>query len=131
MITNYKRFNKYIIRRIKIRDVNDYINDNYKNSEVSTIESIKYRMRRFIRIINQEEDLHYSEKNKRCKPNNSSSNPKDELISKFSYINQINDLLEFLLFYFFYFIGLNYSFIVRILIKDFKSSFKSLILRKG
>lgn len=131
LITNYKRFNKYIIRRIKISDVNDYINDNYKNAEVSTIESIKYRMRRFIRIINQEKYLDYSEKIKRYKPNNSSSITKDELISIFNYINQKNDLLEFLLFYFFYFIGLNYSFIARILIKDFKSSFKSLILRKG
>lgn len=131
LIKNYKRFNKYIIRRIKITDVNEYINDNYKNAKISTIESIKYRMRRFIRIINQEEDLDYSEKIQRSKSNNISSIAKDELISIFNYINQKNDLLAFLLFYFFYFIGLNYSFIARILIKDFKSSFKTLIIRKG
>lgn len=131
LIKNYKRFNKYIIRRIKITDVNEYINDNYKNAKISTIESIKYRMRRFIRIINQEEDLDYSEKIQRSKSNNIPSIAKDELISIFNYINQKNDLLAFLLFYFFYFIGLNYSFIARILIKDFKSSFKTLIIRKG
>ena len=131
LINNYKRFNKYIIRRIKINDVNEYINNNYKNASISTIESIKYRMRRFARIINQEDDLDYSEKIQRNKSNNSFSITKEELISIFNYINQKNDLLSFLLFYFFYFIGLNYSFISRILIKDFKSSFKSLIIRKG
>lgn len=39
--------------------------------------------------------------------------------------------MSLLLIYFIYFIGLNYSFISRILIKDFKSSFKLLILKKG
>lgn len=131
LLKNYKRFNKYIIRRIKISDVNEYIINNYKNASISTIESIKYRMRRFTRIINQEVDLDYSEKIQRSKPNNTFLITKDELISIFTYITQKNDLFSFLLFYFFYFIGLNYSFISRILIKDFKSSFKSLIIRKG
>lgn len=59
---NFEIFQKYIIKRIKITDVEDFINDKYKDSKPSTIANLKSRMRKFIRIINKEPNLDYSQK---------------------------------------------------------------------
>ena len=133
LFSNYKKYNKYIIKRIKMSDVEDFIFERYKNSKPSTIYNIKSRMRRFIRIINNEPHIDYSRKIFRPKSNVSTTSllSKQELFLLLRDLNKSKDSFSIILLYFLYFLGLNYSFIARILLTDFKSNFTLLILKKG
>ena len=132
LIDNYQKFKKYNIGRIKIKDVEDFIADQYKNANPSTVANIKSRMRKFIRIINNEPNLDFSEKIMRPKRISDTSNfSKQELLLFLYDLNISDDIFSALLFYFIYFIGLNYSLVARILLKDLKASFRMLILKKG
>lgn len=132
LIDNYQKFKKYNIGRIKMKDVEDFIADQYKNSNPSTVANIKSRMRKFIRIINNEPNLDFSEKIMRPKTiSDTSIFSKQELLLFLYDLNISDDIVSVLLFYFLYFIGLNYSLVARILLKDLKASFGMLILKKG
>ena len=67
IIDNYKNYNKFIIKRIKVKDIEDFINDKYRTAQPSTIANIKSRIRRFVRIINNEPKLDFSKKIQRPK----------------------------------------------------------------
>ena len=132
IIDNFKKYNKFIIKRIKVKDIEDFINYKYLKSKPSTIANIKSRIRRFVRIINNEPQLDFSTKIQRpkvCK--NSDIFSKRELLMLLGNFNKSNDIESMVLFYLLYFLGLNFSFVSRILLKDFKSDFKLLIIKKG
>ena len=129
---NYEKFGKFLIKRIKIKDAEDFINYKYKNSKPSTKANIKSRIRKFIRLINDEPKLDFNEKILRPKTiANNSLLSKDELFLFLNELNEKNDIQSLVLFYLLYFVGLNYSFVSRLVIKNFKSSFKLLIIKKG
>ena len=129
---NYEKFGKFLIKRIKIKDAEDFINYKYKNSKPSTKANIKSRIRKFIRYINDEPKLDFNEKILRPKIiANNSLLSKDELYLFLNELNEKNDIQALVLFYLLYFVGLNYSFVSRLVIKNFKSSFKLLIIKKG
>lgn len=132
IIDNYKNYNKFIIKRIKVKDIEDFINDKYRTAQPSTIANIKSRIRRFVRIINNEPKLDFSKKIQRPKVSkNSDMFSKMELLMLLGNLNKSNDIESMVLFYLLYFLGLNFSFVSRILLKDFKSDFKLLIIKKG
>lgn len=132
LMRNYEKFGKFLIKRIKIKDAEDFINYKYKNSKPSTKANIKSSIRKFIRLINDEPKLDFNEKILRPKTiANNSLLSKDELFLFLNELNEKNDIQSLVLFYLLYFVGLNYSFVSRLVSKNFKSSFKLLIIKKG
>lgn len=94
--------------------------------------NIMSRIRKFVRILNNEPILNYKvslpiiEKRK-----DKSSIINQELISIFKTIGKKRNLQISLIFFFLYYIGLTYSKVARIRIKDFHSSLSILIDKKS
>lgn len=133
---NIMNLNEYSINkakaRIKINDVNFYINSRYKNGKNSTIIHMKIKMRKYIRLLNDEPNLNFREKiTRNCQKDEKIKSKDSQLIIIVKHLMYKSNLLHILLFYFLYFVGLNYSLVSRIMIKNFKNGFKSLILKKG
>lgn len=106
-------------KRIRLNDVNRFIEFKYKFAKESTVANIKIKMRKYIRILNEEPKLDYRKKIMKPKRElNSFDLNNDELYSIIKYLMEKESHLEILLFYFAYFLGFNYSFISRILIKS-------------
>ena len=124
---------KYIIKRIKISDIYDYItlNDKYKN--INTKKFILSRIKKFIRMLNVEPTLNYKKRINYDNKNNKDLEIIDENVIKkiILYLKEKETPQLLLIFYFLYFAGFTYSNISRITIKDFKKGFKALNLKKG
>ena len=119
-------------KRIKLNDVNRFIEFKYKFAKESTVANIKIKMRKYIRILNEEPKLDYRKKIMKPKRElNSFDLNNDELYSIIKYLMEKESHLEILLFYFAYFLGFNYSFISRILITNFDKYFNKLYIKKG
>lgn len=132
LVNSNKKLLSKKTNRLKLSDVNKFIEYKYKNSKVSTIVSIKIKMRKYIRILNGEPKLNYRQKIVETKDiSNPLSLNQDELYLIIKHLMKKETYFKILLFYFSYFVGLNYSLISRILIKNLNSSFNKLYLKKG
>lgn len=93
---------------------------------------MKIRMRKYVRLLNNEPKLNFQKKLNKIIQNNHSEDNKSKDIKKIiKYLSSKSNLLNILLFYFLYFIGLNYSLVSRLMIKNFKQDFKVLLIQKG
>ena len=130
---NHKPSNSFIYdKRIKITDVTKFIDYKYKQSTDLTIHNMKIRMRKYVRLLNNEPKLNFQKKLNKIIQNNHSEDNKSKDIKKIiKYLSSKSNLLNILLFYFLYFIGLNYSLVSRLMIKNFKQDFKVLLIQKG
>ena len=130
---NHKPSNSFIYdKRIKITDVTKFIDYKYKQSTNLTIHNMKIRMRKYVRLLNNEPKLNFQKKLNKIIQNNHSEDNKSKDIKKIiKYLSSKSNLLNILLFYFLYFIGLNYSLVSRLMIKNFKQDFKVLLIQKG
>ena len=147
----FKNFNKYLTKnkskrtsininedtinkiktRIKINDANNYIKSRYKNGKDSTIIHLKIKIREYIRLLNNEPNLNFREKiTKNIKKTSKTKSNDSQLTIIVKHLMYKSNLLHILLFYFLYFVGLNYSLVSRIMIKNFKNGFKILLLKK-
>lgn len=132
IIKNIKFFGLKKINRIKIGDIDSFIQFKYQSSTPATIANIKIKMRKYIRIYNGEPKLNYKEKIVQTRREKESSNlNEEELYYIIKSLMNKDNYLFILLFYFLYFVGLNFSFISRILIQNFNSSLTKLVLKKG
>ena len=130
---NHKPSNSFIYdKRIKITDVTKFIDYKYKQSTDLTIHNMKIRMRKYVRLLNNEPKLNFQKKLNKIIQNNHSEDNKSKGIKKIiKYLSSKSNLLNILLFYFLYYIGLNYSLVSRLMIKNFKQDFKVLLIQKG
>ena len=130
---NHKPSNSFIYdKRIKITDVTKFIDYKYKQSTDLTIHNMKIRMRKYVRLLNNEPKLNFQKKLNKIIQNNHSEDNKSKDIKKIiKYLSSKSNLLNILLFYFLYYIGLNYSLVSRLMIKNFKQDFKVLLIQKG
>ena len=124
--------NTFNVQYIDIEEVFEFLNNkkinNYNNSSLSNISS---RMRKFVRILNNNKNINYiNEIPKTEKKENSLKLTKDELINICKYIKLKNSIQLLLIFYFLYFTGLTFSKVARIKITDFKSDFSILVEKK-
>lgn len=104
-------------------------NKRYKSD--STKYYLLLTMRKFIKIINNEENINFNVKNVKPKKNPIKVISQKEVYAIINYIKENNDLQIMLIFYFLYVKGLNYTSISRILLKDFNNEFSILITKKG
>lgn len=120
-----------IMKRINISDVFNFIENNDKYSKQKSKNYLLSRIRRFVRILNQEENLNFRSKIKFNKKEKTDTNKKEkEIIKIITEIRERGTIQILLIFYFLYFLGLNYSTIARITLKNFKKGFNHLILEK-
>ena len=124
--------NTFNVQYIDIEEVFEFLNNkkinNYNNSSLSNISS---RMRKFVRILNNNKNINYiNEIPKTVKNENSLKLTKDELNNIFEYIKFNYNTQILLIFYFIYFLGLTFSKVARIKITDFKSDFSILVEKK-
>ena len=124
--------NTFNVQYIDIEEVFEFLNNkkinNYNNSSLSNISS---RMRKFVRILNNNKNINYiNEIPKTEKKDNNLKLTKDELINICKYIKLKNSIQLLLIFYFLYFTGLTFSKVARIKITDFKSDFSILVEKK-
>ena len=124
--------NTFDVQYIDIEEVYEFLNNkkinNYNNSSLSNISS---RMRKFVRILNNNKNINYiNEIPKTEKKENNLKLTKDELINICKYIKLNNSIQLLLIFYFLYFTGLTFSKVARIKITDFKSDFSILVEKK-
>ena len=120
-----------IIRRINVKDAYNFIHSNNKYSRQKSKNTILSRMRKFVRILNCEENLDF--KDKIIIPNKNKIENKNyykELIKIINHTKESSKPQLLLIFYFLYFSGLNYSTLARITLKDFKKGFNTLTLKK-
>lgn len=121
----------YIKKRIKISDVEDYITNYKKYKNDYTKSNIQFRLRYFIRKINKESNLNYKTKINPYPTTSKDRIGPSPIIMLASKLREIGDIVNLLILYFLYFGGLNFSYISRIMIKDLKSAFSVLKLKKG
>jgi len=118
-------------KRIKLSDINKFIDYKYKKSTDLTIHNMKIRMRKYVRLLNNEPKLNFRNKiNKISSKNHPKLNMSKDIIIIIKYLANKSNLLNILLFYFLYFVGLNYSLLSRIMIQNFKRDFDVLIIKK-
>ena len=92
---------------------------------------MKIKMRKYIRIYNEEPKLNYKEKIIQSKRKKEYSNLfEEELYCIIKCLMNKDNCHSILLFYFLFYVGLNFSFVSRINIHNFNSSFTKLILKK-
>jgi hypothetical protein len=118
-------------KRIKLKDAYNFIMSNKKYKSDSTKYYLLLTMRKFIKIINNEENINFNVKNVKPKKNPIKVISQKEVYAIINHIKENNDLQIMLIFYFLYVKGLNYTSISRILLKDFKNEFSILITKKG
>lgn len=131
-MTNKKNANKYFIKKLDLNDIYKFLNSKHFEYSDSSMNNIMSRIRKFVRILNNELTLNYKislpiiEKRK-----DKSTITNQELISIFKTIGEKRNLQISLIFFFLYYIGLTYSKVARIRIKDFHSSLSILIDKKS
>ena len=124
--------NNFIVKYIELEDVYEFLQNkkinNYSNSSLNNILS---KMRKFIRILNNRENINY--KNKLAKIEIKDVGFKlsvDDIKIICEEIKAKYNLQLLLIFYFLYFIGLTFSKTSRIKITDLKSDFSILVEKK-
>lgn len=130
-LNNNDEENIYVIKRIKISDVYDYITKIKKDINPNTKKYNLSRIRKFVRMLNYEPDLNYNikigfSKKKECPE----KLQEEELFKIINYLKGETTRQQLLIFYFLYYGGLSYSLLSRITIKDLKNSLKILIIKK-
>lgn len=121
----------YITKRINISDVFNFIENNDKYNKQKSKNYLLSRLRRFVRILNQEEKLNFRPKIKFNKIEKTDTNKKEkEIIKIITEIRERGTIQILLIFYFLYFLGFNYSTIARMTLKNFKKGFNYLIMEK-
>jgi len=129
-----KKKNKifFSLDKININDVYIFIsNYYYNNSKIKSKNYVLSRMRKYIRLLNDEPNLNYNYKIefKNKKPKIILTSLEEILLIKF--LKEKEDLQPLLLFYFLYYLGMTFSTISRIKITDFRNSLHLLKIKKG
>lgn len=124
--------NSYIVKNIDLEEVYEFLNNkrinNYTSSSLCNLLS---RMRKFIRILNNEKNINYrNEIPKIIKKDYILHLTKNDLNLICEEIKSNYNLQLLLIFYFLYFTGLTFSKVSRIKITDFKSDFSILVEKK-
>ena len=84
-----------------------------------------------MRVLNQEETLNFRNKIKfNKKESNNAKEKQKEIIKIITEIREKGAIELLIIFYFIYFLGLNYSTVERMALKNFKKEFNYLILKK-
>ena len=125
-------YNKCKIRRIKMKDISGFV-ESYKGyKSLKTKYNVSCLLRRLARIFNEEPKLNFKKKISFPKEKKVIPEINTNILFKIaSNFREEKDLENLILLYLAYFCGLNFYMIARILIKDLKSSFKTLIIKKG
>ena len=118
--------------RIKIIDVYDFFDNKYNNNPKNkSINYILSRIRKYIRLINDEPNLNYNKKIEFKNKNKKDALSSLEQILFIKFLKEKNDLQIMLLFYFLFYLGFTFSKVSRIKITDFKNSLSILNIKKG
>ena len=127
-----KKFSVIKLRGIKIKDIFDFVQYNKKYKSLKTKYNILSFLRRITRSINEEPKLNFKNKINLPKDNKTSNGFNNEVLNKIALnFREEKDLENLSLFYLLHFCGLNFYMISRIMIKDLKSSFNTLLMKKG
>ena len=121
-----------IIKKININDALSFVNEKYKSYKKDTKNCILSKMRKYIKLINNEFTLDF--KTKILFPRklvNDTRLNESELISLINGYKMKNDLENLIIFYFLYYSGLTFSCISRIILNNFKMDFSLLLFKKG
>ena len=122
----------YNINEINIDDAYYFVYQKYKNYKENTKKYILSKLRRYIRILNNNEALNFKNKlsfpRKKKKENDFSDK---DLIILLNYLKMKNDFENLIIFYFLYYSGITFSDISRIRLSNFKSCFSILQIKKG
>ena len=122
----------FSLERIKISDVYEFFDNKYNNnSKNKSLNYILSRIRKYIRLINDEPNLNYNKKIEFKNKNRKEVLSSLEQILFIKYLKEKNDLQILLLFYFLYYLGFTFSKVSRIRITDFKNSLSTLNIKKG
>ena len=122
----------FSLERIKISDVYEFFDNKYNNnSKNKSLNYILSRIRKYIRLINDEPNLNYNKKIEFKNKNRKEVLSSLEQILFIKYLKEKNDLQILLLFYFLYYLGFTFSKVSRIRITDFKNSLNTLNIKKG
>lgn len=121
-----------IIKKININDALSFVNEKYKSYKKDTKNCILSKMRKYIKLINNEFTLDFKTKilfpRKLVKDTRLNES---ELISLINGYKMKNDLENLIIFYFLYYSGLTFSCISRIILNNFKMDFSLLLFKKG
>ena len=127
-----KKFSPIEFKRIKIKDIFDFVQNNRRYKSLKTKYNVLSFLRRITRSINEEPKLNFKNKIIPPKDNKKSQDFNNDVLNKIALnFREEKDLENLSLFYLLYFCGLNFYMISRIMIKDLKSSFNTLIIKKG
>lgn len=132
MLSRKKYNNQTIIKRVNITDISEFNKKNKCYKSEVTKYNILSLLRSLARKLNGEPKLNF--RNNLKPPKKTKINPKISkncIIKLASCFRENKDIESLLILYLLHYAGLNFYMIARILIKDFKLSFKSLILSKG
>ena len=122
----------FSLERIKISDVYEFFDNKYNNnSKNKSLNYILSRIRKYIRLINDEPNLNYNKKIEFKNKNRKEVLSSLEQILFIKYLKEKNDLQIMLLFYFLFYLGFTFSKVSRIKITDFKNSLSTLNIKKG
>ena len=122
----------YVIPKIIISDIHDFVNSKFYSFKDKTKNIILSIMRKFVRMLNNDKNLNYSNKLFFYKSNNNCiSLSEKELCCLINYLKDNNELQNLIIFYFLYYSGLNYSSLARCKIKNFYKDFSILKFAKN
>ena len=124
-INNYKG-------KINISDVSSFVKYKYKNYKLSTKKIILSKIRKYVRILNNQPKLDF-----KFKISFSNREKKQSLLTELELASLINnikinyEIQILIIFYFLYYSGLTFSLVARIKFTDFKQDFSLLKIIKG
>lgn len=130
--TNDNKTLKNYTGKIALSDVFNFVNTYYKKYKEITKNTILSKMRKYIRILNDEPNINYEKKISFKKTNN-----KSEILCENELIEFVNNLKTndenevLMIFYFLYFSGLTFNDISRCLNIHFKKSFSILNIQQN
>ena len=117
--------------RININNALKYVERNNNFKSESTRYFVLLKLRKFIRILNKEENLNYNKKLASLKKYEKFYINDKELYSIINNLKDDDNHENLCIFYFLFIKGFNYSMISRILLTDFKLGFSQLVIKQG
>jgi len=137
-INTIKKYDKkkneifFSLDKIDIDDVYIFFsNYYYTNSEGKSKNYNLSRMRKYIRLLNEEPNIDYKYKiDFKNKKNKANLTPLEQILL-IKFLKEKEDLQPLLLFYFLYYLGITFSTISRIKINHFRKSLHYLKIKKG
>ena len=119
------------LNRIKINDALRYVENKKEFKSDTTRYYVLLKLRKFIRILNQEYNLNYNKTIKNFKKDDKFKINNRELYSIVNNLKDDDNHENLCIFYFLFIKGFNFSMISRIILTDFKSGFSQLIIKQG